>query len=201
MDINNNYTPTLKTGEEHLTYNANQLPFSLLNYWKWSNSDLLSNATRGIFAEFIVACALDIDITKPREEWSAYDLITEDGIKIEVKSCAYLQSWSQKEYSRISFSIKKSFYWDSTKGINMSNKQRAADIYIFCLLRHKDKNTVDPLNLSQWDFYVLSTEQLDNYKRSEHSITLNSLEKISHLVDYGSLKKEVKERITSVNKV
>lgn len=198
-NLSSNYSPTLKTGKENLTCNGKQLPFSLLNYWKWSNSDLLSNATRGIFAEYIVACSLDIDITKPRNEWSAYDLITKDGIKIEVKSCAYLQSWNQKDYSKISFSIKKSFYWDSTKGIDMSNKQRAADIYVFCLLKHKDKNTVNPINLSQWDFYVVSTEQLDNYKRSQHSITLNSLENLTQPLRYSEIKNAINSIISGNN--
>jgi hypothetical protein len=190
-NLSSSYTPTLKTGKENLTYNGSQLPFSLLDFWKWSVSDLLSNATRGVLAEFIVACALGIDITKPREEWASYDLITKDAVKIEVKSAAYLQSWNQKNYSKISFSIKKSFQWDSTKGMDMSIKQRAADIYVFCLLKNKDKNTIDPLNLSQWDFYVVSTEQLDNYERSEHSITLNSLKRLTKAVDYKQIVNEI----------
>ena len=33
-----------------------------------------------------------------RQEWDAYDIETPDGIKVEVKSGAYLQSWSQKKH-------------------------------------------------------------------------------------------------------
>ena len=81
-----------KKGSE-LFHNKNKkLSYDLLSFWQWSMSDLLSNATRGILAEFIIAKALDIK-TIVRDEWAAYDLITEDGIKIEVKSAAYIQSW------------------------------------------------------------------------------------------------------------
>ena len=53
---------TLKTGSERLIYDDKILDFSLLDFWRWSVSDILSNATRGRFAEFIVATAAKIDI-------------------------------------------------------------------------------------------------------------------------------------------
>jgi hypothetical protein len=48
-------------------------------------SDLVSNSTRGVLAEFIVARALGLD-TGVRTEWQAFDLETASGKKIEVKS-------------------------------------------------------------------------------------------------------------------
>ena len=66
---------------------------------------MLSNATRGRFAEFIVGTAIGLDIKILREEWDAYDLLTNYGAKIEIKSAAYIQSWEQKGYSKcITFS-------------------------------------------------------------------------------------------------
>lgn len=47
-----------RSGGERLCANGETLPFSLLDFWQWSVSDLVSNATRGRFAEFIVATAL-----------------------------------------------------------------------------------------------------------------------------------------------
>lgn len=45
--------PTRKSGDEHFyLYNQTQpLDFKLINFWQWSVSDLVSNATRGILAE------------------------------------------------------------------------------------------------------------------------------------------------------
>ncbi|MBK9250286.1 MAG: hypothetical protein IPM69_19795 [Ignavibacteria bacterium] len=70
----NHISPTIKTGNEQLFDNSKQLGFSLFDFWRWSVSDILSNATRGRFAEFIVATATGIDMTAVRDEWGAYDL-------------------------------------------------------------------------------------------------------------------------------
>lgn len=52
-------------------------------------------------------------------------------------------------------------------------------MYVFALLAHTDKPTVDPRDLSQWKFYVLPTQVLNERKRSQHSITLGSLEALA----------------------
>jgi len=167
---------TIKSGQEPLTYNGKPLDFSLLDFWRWSVSDILSNATRGRFAEFIVAAATNIDKTTLRDEWAAYDLETPDGIKLEIKSAAYLQSWFQRTLSKISFSTKAAKHWDSLTNKQSNEKKRHADVYVFCLLHHEDKQTVDPLNMNHWEFYVMATKELDEYSRSQHSITLQSLQ-------------------------
>ncbi|MDN5296648.1 MAG: hypothetical protein PWQ71_754 [Bacteroidota bacterium] len=182
---------SLKNGNECLTDNGQNTNYNLLDFWRWSVSDLLSNATRGRFAEFIVGTAIGINSENLRDEWDAYDLITDDGIKIEVKSAAYIQSWDQKRFSTISFSIKPTKYWDAETNIYRNEPKRHADVYVFCLLKHKDKNTIDPLKMEQWDFYVLPTYRLDNYQRSQSSITINSLEKLTNPKKYSELKDEI----------
>ncbi len=183
---------TLKTGKEKLSYNGKPLNFSLLDFWRWSVSDILSNATRGIFAEFIVATATNIDPTILREEWSPYDLETPDGIKLEIKSCAYLQTWHQNKLSSITFSIREALYWDSNTSKYSDVAKRHADVYVFCLLHHNNKQTVDPLNLNQWDFYVLPTKHLNEYTKSKLSITLKSLQSLTRAVCYDKLNDEIK---------
>lgn len=163
----------------------------MLDFWKWSVSDILSNATRGRFAEFIVATATNIDIKQVREEWGAFDLETTDGIKIEVKSAAYLQSWFQKKLSDISFSTKPSLQWDSLTNKQGTEKMRSAHVYVFCLLKHTDKATVNPLNMEQWEFYVLATKELNDYKRSQFSITHKSLQILTKSVKYEELNNEI----------
>jgi len=73
-------------------------------------------------------------------------------------------------------------------------------VYVFCLLHHEDKQTVQPLNLDQWEFYVLATEQLNKYARSQHSITLNSLKRLTTSVDYENLDYEIKMKNSLNNK-
>jgi hypothetical protein len=191
---------TIKTGNEKLTFNNKALGFTLLDFWCWSVSDIMSNATRGVFAEFIVATAAKIDLNEVRSEWGAFDLKTKEGIKIEVKSSAYLQTWFQKALSKISFGTKAAFVIDIITNKQSELKIRSADVYVFCLLHHKDKRTVQPLNLDHWEFYVLATEQLNNYVRSQHSISLNSLKRLTVAVDYENLGNEIKMKNIFNNK-
>jgi len=182
---------TPKKGKESLTFKGKKTNYCLLDFWKWSVSDILSNATRGRFAEFIVGTAIGINPNNLRDEWSAFDLESDEGIKIEIKSAAYIQSWNQKQYSTISFSIKPARYWDAETNMQHSEPKRHADIYVFCLLKHKEQTTIDPLKMEQWEFYVLPTYQLDNYKRSQSSITLNSLRKLTSQKSYSELKSSI----------
>jgi len=182
-----------KTGSECLTDNGNNINYSLIDFWRWSVSDILSNATRGRFAEFVVGTAIGLNPENLRDEWGAYDLTTKDGIKIEIKSAAYIQSWNQKRFSTISFSIKPARYWDASTNMNRGAPKRHADLYVFCYLKHKDQDTIDPLKMEQWEFYVLPTFRLDNYERSQHSITINSLRKLTAPIKHSDLKTEIEK--------
>lgn len=189
----NQIIATPKNGTEDLTFNGQKTKYKLFDFWRWSVSDLLSNATRGRFAEFIVGTAIGINPDHIRDEWDTYDLKTVDGIKIEVKSAAYIQCWSQKCFSSISFSIKRSFYRVPDTNNESVKPKRYADLYVFCVLKHRDQSTIDPLKMEQWDFYVLPTYRLDNYERSQSSITLNSLEKLTEPVSYIELNARIQK--------
>ena len=182
-----------KTGNERLTFNNDLTQFALIDFWKWSVSDIISNASRGRFAEFIVATALGIDLKMVRDEWSAYDLISPEGIKIEVKSASYIQSWYQKDFSKIGFSIREAKEWSNETNLMAANPSRTSDLYVFCLLKHKDQSTLDPLKMEQWEFYILSTKTINNYKRSKSSITLKSLQNLTSPVLYHQIKETVLE--------
>ena len=182
-----------KNGNEELSFNEINIRFSLLDFWKWSVSDLMSNATRGRLAEFIVGTSVGLNPENLRDEWDAYDITSDNGIKIEVKSASYIQSWSQREFSKISFSIKKAKFWDADNGMSRGEAKRHAEVYVFCLLKHKNQETIDPLKLEQWEFYVLPTYKLDNYERSQSSITINSLRKLTEPIEYVLLKNKVEK--------
>ena len=164
--------------------------FVLLDFWQWSNSDLLTNTTRGVLAEFIVAKALGVS-DKPRIAWDAFDLLTSSGVPVEVKSCAYIQSWEQKKPSSISFVIRKTKRLDPAKGAYAGDPRRQAAIYVFAVLSHQDRETVNPMDLEQWDFYCVLTSVLDARTRSQHSLTLKSLQGLAQKVSFSRLKDAV----------
>jgi len=60
------------------------------------------------------------------------------------------------------------------------------------VLAHKEKNSVNPLNLSQWDFYILETKILNEKVPNQKSITLSSLLRLNPLcVKYDKLNEEI----------
>lgn len=186
---------SLKNGNEKFMIENQNLNFSLLDFWRWSVSDILSNATRGILAEFIVAKALDVDVSNVRDQWDAYDLVTPENIRVEVKSSAYLQSWEQLDFSKISFSISTAIPWNRSIDKRSDTAIRPADVYVFCLLKHKDKTTVNPLNLDQWEFYVVSTLQLNNDLGNQKSISLSVLQKLAKALNFSELKDDVLSKV------
>ena len=167
------------SGSEVFHKDGRSVGFDVLDFWRWSSSDLVMNTTRGILAEYIVARALGVSTDRAREEWGAFNLKTSYGLRIEVKSCAYVQNWAQEKLSTIQFVVPKRLGWDPDTNIMEAEARRHADVYVFALLAHEDKATVDPLNLTQWQFWAVPTEDLDGRSRSQHSITLNSLCKLA----------------------
>lgn len=181
-----------RTGDESLHSDGRALDVSVKDFWRWSSSDLLSNTTRGIFAEFVVANALGVSLDEVRDEWGAFDLLTPKGVKVEVKSAAYIQSWHQTRLSKISFRVPKTTGWYAETNAFDPEPRRQADVYVFALLAHKEQETIDPLDVSQWHFYVLPTTVLNERTRSQHSIALRSLAVLSGgPVSYSDLRNKV----------
>ena len=176
-----------RTGEEPVRANGKPLPISLLDFWQWSTSDLVSNVTRGRLAEFIVAAALGVNVRGVRNEWDTFDLTDTSGLKIEVKSAAYVQSWGQARPSAITWRTPRTLAFDVATGGYGTESRRHADVYVFALLDHRDKITVDPLNTDQWCFFVLPTRVLDARPRSQQSITLASIKALADSVSYSAL--------------
>ena len=56
---------------------------SLQDFWAWAFSDLVSNTERGKLAEYLVAKAMGCG-TQISQTWESYDLLSPEGIKIEV---------------------------------------------------------------------------------------------------------------------
>lgn len=180
-----------KTGAEPFRCGDVSLKRTLLDFWRWSSSDLVGNALRGVLAEYIVACALDLP-DGARVEWDAFDLKTPQGLTLEVKSAAYLQSWQQKALSQITFGIQPTRAWEAATNDYTGELKRQADIYVFCLLHHQDKATVDPLDMDQWTFFLLLASVLDEKFPVQKSIRLASLLKINPLhVTYNELAEKI----------
>ena len=168
-----------------------------MNYKEsWINLISLNNTLRGQIAEYIVTQATGAKVPEIRVEWNSVDVTTPEpeNISIEVKSAAYFQSWHQDEPSKISFNIKKTRPWDNETNQYEKTPRRSAQVYVFCLLDNKDRNTIDPLDLSQWKFYILPTSILDCRLGDQKSIALSRLEELgAKIVKYDQIHDTIQE--------
>lgn len=169
---------------------------TLLDFWKWGFSNILTNSLRGVFAEFLVGSALG-SINQSRIEWDAFDLQYKDK-KVEVKSAAYIQAWYNGTPSKISFSIGHKKVYDYETNTYSPDAARSADIYVFCLLKEMDPEMVDPLDTSQWEFYVVLTNELNTRFPNQKTIALSSLKRISDPMLFGDLKIFIESKLKSL---
>lgn len=137
----------LLTGKEKFTLHGENINLSVLDCWAWSYSDLHDNTMRGVMAEFLVYSAL-LGVTphsQMRTNWLPYDITSPSGRMIEVKSAAYVQSWTPEDvYSKITFDISKKLAWSGTA--YASEAKRNCDLYVFCVFTALTKD-VSVLNL------------------------------------------------------
>ena len=162
-----------KTGAEAFS----GLNRTLLDYWAWAHSDIAANAERGRLAEYLVACAVNSP-TACRTEWDTVDVVSADGIKIEVKSAAYLQAWQQSKYSAIRFDIAPKREWFYDVNTYSDEVKRHADVYVFCLFACKEAALANPMDLTQWEFYVLPTAALNEKAALQKTASLTTLQKL-----------------------
>lgn len=151
--------------------------FKKAEFWQYAYSNLLDNRNRAALAEFIVAAALGVSKT-PDNSWESFDILSPEGIKVEVKACGYLQCWKQNKPSTPSFEIKKTLGWigETTEFDNILDRQ--AHVYVFCLHHEKEIDKADPLQSDQWQFYVVPTSLINEKLGDQKSVRISTIEKV-----------------------
>ena len=56
--------------------------------------------------------------------------------------------------------------------------KRRADVYVFCSYPEEDTALVDPLNVAKWEFYVLSTREIEQHFGSQDTGALSRIQAI-----------------------
>jgi hypothetical protein len=156
--------PALMTGDEPIC----GADAELRDFWAWCLSDLRTNTVRPMLAEFLVAKALGA-AGRPRIEWDAYDVLAPEGIRVEVKSGAYLQAWSQAQLSKIVFGGLNARTWTAEEGYATTGSYNA-DVYVFAVQAATDHADYDALDLDQWAFWVLPRSKVE--KTGQRSLGL-----------------------------
>ena len=59
-----------------------------------------------------------------------------------------------------------------------ADSRRWSDVYVFSLLASQDQTSVDPLDFSQWEFYVLPTDVLDERLPRQKRVSLSAVKRL-----------------------
>jgi hypothetical protein len=148
---------------------------------------LITNVFRGHVAEAIVDAALAPDWTWCAADYASCDFERADGLRLEVKQSAVLQSWSPEPPKKItgSFDVAaRQGYWDGL--VWVPEPGRRAHIYV--LAHHKIiDESADHRDPGQWIFYVIRSSQLPPVK----TISLGSLQRLISPCSFAELRARV----------
>lgn len=165
------------------------LDANVRDFWAFAMSNLAINNVRGYLAEFFVAKA--VGASGARIEWDAFDVLTPEGIRVEVKSVGRLQAWSQRRLSRISFGSMMGRTWTPEDG-ESPEATLNADVYVFAIQTATNHESYDVLDVGQWEFYVVSRAAIESTGyRSIGMATLRTL--VDGPVAYPELGTAVRE--------
>jgi len=163
-------------GNETFRSGGEKLDLTLLDFWRWSEADLLATSTRARLAEFIVARLLGICTAEPRTDRSP-DLRTPDGIAVRVKSASFVTAESRRDLSKIHFTP---LPWRAPRrGTSCAPPLPHVRAYVFALLGRPERTEVNPLDLAEWRYFVPPTPRLEAKMRSQRTLSLCALEQLS----------------------
>ena len=161
-------------GSEKIIIKDNDTILSIKDFWSWAYSDLYNTVNRGKFGEFIVASATGAENANNLTDinFNAFDLLYKGKYRIEVKTSAMIKS---NRMPIPSFSIAKASLADENGNyIDGAPKQRNSDIYVFCVFKADDEEQ-DPLDLDNWEFYVVATKTIDEMLGDQKTVRFTRL--------------------------
>ena len=178
-------------GKEKFTFENQELGFEMYDFWKFHFSNIYDLQDK--IAEFIVSKALGVDIAQNNEYWTLWD-VSYRGKRIEVKETSYYHSFNKD--SKISK--------NRTFGITMANGSydleksgnslfcRQNDIYVFCLNTGETREASYPLDLNNWEFYVVPTSVINEKCGNNKTISLGRIKSLGFIPKkYNELRQEV----------
>lgn len=180
------------------------------DFWRWAYSDLCDDDIKGSFAEWLVGLILDIPMTR-RITWAKSDLVTREGIRVEVKSSAWWQSWrllnadgtpnvAAKPCPEIRFARMKSRDPEQY-GVGKGNDSAIvpgfhSDFYVFAIENELNPEKWDARDLRQWLFYMLDRAELE--KNGWASISLRYLREHYQAMTASELRLAGRQRIRTL---
>lgn len=186
------------TGNETFLTGNKSIHLTIGDFWRWAYSDPFCCNNLSVLAEYIIASALGINGTRSAAPIKRYNFLTNTGLRVNVRTAAYVESRYADHPDCISFCI-------SPLGIPDGNgkTKQTSDVYVFSIYKAMNKNE-SPLNLDFWEFYVLPASVLDKMNPPQKTITLPSLMQLEPLwCDYygidGAIQKALDKNASDVS--
>lgn len=128
---------------------------------------LVTNVYRGILVEAMIAEALQGSWTWVSRDWAPHDFENGEGVRLEVKQSAAVQSWGTKPGAipRPSFDIarRKLMWCENEQG--WTKEATRPEIYVFAYHSVLDRVIADHRDPMQWEFYAVGETDLPQTKR------------------------------------
>lgn len=176
-------------GNEKFILNNTELNFGILDFWKSKYSNIYN--MQEVIAEFLVEKALGIDKAQNIDYWTLYDILYRNH-RIEIKQTSYYHSWNENskisKVRRFGISMANSNY-EFADGENKYERQN--DIYVFCLNTGETRADSNPLDLDNWEFYVVPTSVINEKCGSNKTIGLKRVREIGENVSWHDIKKKI----------
>ena len=150
-------------GNEPLRVGGHDIALTVNDFWRWSFSDFSDFSTRDVFSKFLVASSLGLTADGSARQHCARNLLWSPtgsaGIRISVRTAAYVQSGEAEHPDHILFVIPK---------------KPDCDVRLFCVFKGMT-GAESPLKTDLWDFYALCSNALSESMSGRGYVTLPAL--------------------------
>lgn len=132
---------------------------------------VMQNNLRGLWVEAMVAELLGPEWKHTGADWAAWDFERADGLRLEVKQSARMQSWGESD-SVPRFSVKAALghYPKDAPYLPNVSGDRLAHVYLFAW--HPGADQREP---EEWEFYVVRADQLP---KGQKGVSLGAIRKV-----------------------
>jgi hypothetical protein len=180
---------------------------SVVDFWQWAFSDILTNINRAVFGECLVGRALGLTHGKTRRTWDYVDFEYE-GHAIEVKSTGFSQRWEAGKTHTNSFDIEAKIptRFRRPSPDKDAVPERSGEVYVFAVFNSgaadidseavEDVDSEAVTDISKWGFYVFPRSELDERWPNQKKVSFNVVKKTGKkLYKYSELKDEIVEAV------
>ena len=186
------------TGKEIFTLNGESVDFDFLDFWRFHYSNIYDLQDK--IAEFIVSKALGISAAQNDQYWTLWDVSYRDK-RIEVKETSYYHSFNQEgrvSKQRVFGITKANGSYDPDKSGN-NEFCRQNDVYVFCLNTGDTRESSNPLNLNNWEFYIVPTAVINEKCGDNKTISLGRIKSMGFSAKrYDEIRAEIDNIIDSM---